>query len=93
MATTAATLSLWPSSAALVITTTAIATTALLVLTKVSLWPRREKVLPGPLKTVLPRMPRGELEELVYQPDQFPGARDVETPVGCSSFHVVENIR
>lgn len=68
------------------------ATTALLTsvalgvvfgLTKSTLWPCRERILPSPLKTSLPRLPVDELKQLVYQPDQFPGARDVETPVRC----------
>lgn len=66
---------------ALAVTGTAVATVALLVLAKVALWPRGQKVYPNPLKTVIPRTPKEKLAKLVYQPDQFPGARDVETPV------------
>lgn len=72
----------WPSSAAGFVTTTAIAITALLFLTKTSVWPSRAKVLPSPLKTVLPYSSQEELKHLVYQPDQFPGARDIQTPYG-----------
>jgi hypothetical protein len=73
----------WPDMPhpALVATTTAIATASLIVLAKATLWPPRQRVLRSPLKTVLPRASRDELQELVYLPDAFPGARDVETPV------------
>jgi hypothetical protein len=69
-----------PTGAVIILTTVVI-----LGLTSAStLWPRREKVLPNPLKTgLISRLPDDELKNLVYQPDQFPGARDVETPVDC----------
>ena len=53
--------------------------------------PRRERVLPNPLKTgLISRLPDDdELGRLVYQPDQFPGARDVETPVDCCPPHLL----
>lgn len=72
----------WPSSATLLITATAVATAALISFTNASLWPRKEKNYPSPLKTLLPRLSQEEVKALVYQPDQFPGARDVETPYG-----------
>ncbi|KAI6785707.1 uncharacterized protein J7T54_006046 [Emericellopsis cladophorae] len=64
------------------VTVTALATTTLLLVGKTTLWPRREKILPSPLKTTLPHLPAESLKALVYQPDQFPGARDVDTPYG-----------
>lgn len=70
----------WPATAALV-TVTAITTTTILVFANNVLWPRRDKTLPSPLKTTLPTLPQDKVKELVYQPDQFPGARDVQTPV------------
>lgn len=73
----------WPDipHPAVVATTAAVATASLIVVAKATLWPRRRSVLRSPLKTVLPRASREELSELVYLPDAFPGARDVETPV------------
>lgn len=65
-----------PSSA--LVATTAVATVAFLALAKLSLWPSRPRVLHNPLKT-------GASDELnVYQPDAFPGARDVDTPVSLT---------
>lgn len=75
----------WPATAALV-TATAITTTTVLALANTVLWPRREKTIPNPLKTTLPRLPQEEIEELVYQPDQLPGARDVQTPVSLQGL-------
>ncbi|KAK8930431.1 hypothetical protein H634G_07451 [Metarhizium anisopliae BRIP 53293] len=74
----------WPDipHPAVVATTAAVATASLIVVAKATLWPRRRSVLRSPLKTVLPRASREELSELVYLPDAFPGARDVETPYG-----------
>ncbi|UNI14454.1 hypothetical protein JDV02_001083 [Purpureocillium takamizusanense] len=71
----------WPSATVLV-TTTAIATASLLVLARATLWPRKQRVLRSPLRTVLPRASSEELQGLVYRPDEFPGARDVDTPYG-----------
>ncbi|CAM1505635.1 Fc.00g112720.m01.CDS01 [Cosmosporella sp. VM-42] len=62
-------------SAALV-ATTAVATVAFLAIAKATLWPARPKVLRNPLKLGVVG------KELVYQPDAFPGARDVDTPYG-----------
>ncbi|PTB65291.1 hypothetical protein BBK36DRAFT_1122226 [Trichoderma citrinoviride] len=71
---------------AVTVTTTAVATATLLLFARSALWPRWGKVLPNPLKTAaaLPgRLPAAEtVEGLVYRPDAFPGARDVETPYG-----------
>ncbi|KAL7927749.1 hypothetical protein ACQKWADRAFT_317930 [Trichoderma austrokoningii] len=67
----------WPQTAiAVTITTT------LLLLARSALRPRWGKALPSPLKTTIPRLPRDEVERLAYQPDAFPGARDVDTPYG-----------
>jgi hypothetical protein len=60
------------------VATTAIATTLLLALSGQLLWPRWPRVMASPLRTRL----RTKIDEsLVYTPDQFPGARDVQTPV------------
>lgn len=76
----------WPSpgpqtAVAVTITATAVATATLLLLARSALRPRWGKALPSPLKTTIPRLPSDEVERLVYQPDAFPGARDVDTPV------------
>jgi hypothetical protein len=74
----------WPSplpQTAIAVTATAVATTTLLLLARSALWPRWGKALPNPLKTTIPGLPKEEIEGLVYQPDAFPGARDVDTPV------------
>ncbi|KAH6606638.1 c6 and c2h2 transcription factor [Trichoderma cornu-damae] len=67
---------------AITATTTALATATLLLFARAALWPRWGKALPNPLKTTMPGRPRDEIEGLVYQPDAFPGARDVDTPYG-----------
>lgn len=41
----------------------------------------RQPVEPSPLRTVIPRLSKDELERLEYRPDELPGARDVMTPV------------
>lgn len=74
--------SAWSPSATLVITATAVITASLISLGSVALWPRKEKVLPSPLRTVIPNLPSEEVEALAYHPAQFPGASDVRTPVG-----------
>ncbi|KAL7798116.1 putative alpha/beta hydrolase family protein [Trichoderma ceciliae] len=67
---------------AIVVTTTAVATATLLLLARWALCPRWGKALPNPLKTAIAGRLTEEIEGLVYQPDAFPGARDVETPYG-----------
>lgn len=79
----------WPSqpSTSLIVTTTALATATLLVLGRSAGWPRRRKILSNPLQTYPPGSQQyGELETLIYRPDTFPGARDVETPVSEGPF-------
>lgn len=71
----------WSGSTTLIVTATAVITASLVTLGSAALWPRREKILPSPLKTLLPRLPPSEVEALAYHPNQFPGARDVQTPV------------
>ncbi|PMB69349.1 Serine hydrolase-like protein [Beauveria bassiana] len=70
------------TSTATIATTAALATASIFILAREVLWPRWAKVLRSPLKTTLPRLTEQETRHLVYQPDQFPGARDVETPYG-----------
>lgn len=71
------------SQTAVAVTTTAVATT-LLIFARSALWPRWGKALPNPLKTAIPGTPKDEIDGLVYRPDAFPGARDVDTPVSGS---------
>lgn len=68
-------------STATIATTAAVVTASVLILAREVLWPRWAGVLRSPLKTTLPRLSKEETRQLVYQPDQFPGARDVESPV------------
>ncbi|KAJ4290695.1 hypothetical protein N0V88_006443 [Collariella sp. IMI 366227] len=74
----------WPSGAntGIIVASTAIATAALLTVLRNYLWPTQPKVLRSPLRTVLPNLSHDELQKLDYKPDNFPGARDVETPYG-----------
>ncbi|KAH6853412.1 Alpha/Beta hydrolase protein [Chaetomium sp. MPI-CAGE-AT-0009] len=67
---------------ALIVAGTAIATAALLSLLRSYLWPTQPKVIRSPLRTLLPRLSQDEFDKLEYKPDNFPGARDVETPYG-----------
>lgn len=71
----------WTASPVTVAATAAIATATIFIVSRDILWPKWAKVLKSPLKTTLPRMKKEEVACLSYQPDQFPGARDVETPV------------
>ncbi|KAK4191764.1 Alpha/Beta hydrolase protein [Podospora australis] len=66
----------------LIIAGTAIATTAIVSLLNRFLYPTPPKLLRSPLKTVLPKLSEEQLSQLEYQPDIFPGARDVSTPYG-----------
>jgi hypothetical protein len=65
----------------LIVSGTAIATAAVLSLLRSYLWPTQPKVIRSPLRTLLPRLSQDEFDNLEYKPDNFPGARDVETPV------------
>jgi hypothetical protein len=65
----------------LIVAATVVATVALLSLFNRLLWPTQPKRIRSPLHTVLPTLSQDERDKLVYKPDSFPGARDVETPV------------
>lgn len=69
-----------PSSVTIA-TVAALITATVFIISREVLWPRWAAVLPNPLKTSLKRMNKEDIKDLVYKPDQFPGARDVETPV------------
>ncbi|KAJ2907047.1 hypothetical protein MKZ38_008615 [Zalerion maritima] len=66
------------------IAATAVATTiATLVVGKKYLYPRRDPVILSPLTAVrLGKIPSAVAEDLEHGPDEFPGARDVNTPYG-----------
>lgn len=68
----------------LMIASTAIATAVFFSLLSRFLWPKQPQVLRSPLRTVIPRLSPEEFAELEYKPDNFPGARDVETPVSAA---------
>lgn len=72
-----------PSTAA-VATTAALATATVFIVAREVLWPKWAKILRSPLKTSVARMTPAEIKTMVYRPDHFPGARDVETPVRTS---------
>jgi hypothetical protein len=68
-----------------VIVTTTIATTlTLFYLARAALYPKRQKTIPSPLKTVIPRLRNDEVKALLYPLDALPGGRDVPTPVSFS---------
>jgi hypothetical protein len=69
------------ASTGIIIAGTAIATTALHLFLRAYLWPTPPQIDPSPLRTTLPKLSPAELDKLEYKPDNFPGARDVETPV------------
>ncbi|CAJ0553534.1 Ff.00g120460.m01.CDS01 [Fusarium sp. VM40] len=71
------------TSIALVVTTTVFSTIVFLALARTLLYPVQPKTLRNPLKEgVYDKSNADKVKNLVYQPDQFPGARDVETPYG-----------
>ncbi|KAJ4268429.1 hypothetical protein NW762_002492 [Fusarium torreyae] len=71
------------TSTALVATTTIFSTIAFIILARALLYPARRSTINNPLKEgVYDKSNADKLKNLVYQPDQFPGARDVETPYG-----------
>ncbi|KAI0125975.1 putative alpha/beta hydrolase family protein [Xylariales sp. AK1849] len=71
-----------------VVATTVVTTVALLSLARWSLYPRRTQVIAGPMTTTIPKLSKDELAKAPYQPDHFPGGRDVVTPYG--NIHVYE---
>lgn len=82
-----------PINTGLIVAGTAIVTTALLSFVRSYLWPTPPTVSRSPLRTILPALSPDELAKLEYKPDNFPGARDVETPVGlaCAFRHVMRD--
>ncbi|KAH8841838.1 hypothetical protein MCOR27_004954 [Pyricularia oryzae] len=75
---------LWPErpSHSFVVLTTVAATFAIFITLRRYLYPRHPRIIPGPLKTVIPNLTKDEVAKLDYTPDYFPGARDVQTPYG-----------
>ncbi|KAM0196622.1 hypothetical protein ACHAPA_001507 [Fusarium lateritium] len=71
------------TSTVLVVTTTIFSTIVFLAIARTLLYPVQPKTLTNPLKEgVYDKSNADKVKNLVYQPDQFPGARDVETPYG-----------
>ncbi|KAK4097523.1 alpha/beta-hydrolase [Parathielavia hyrcaniae] len=66
----------------LVVAGTAIATAVSLSLLHRYLWPTQPKIARSPLRSLLPKLSQDDFDKLEYKPDNFPGARDVETPYG-----------
>lgn len=77
------------TSTTAIVTTTIISTITFLFLLKWALDPRRPQILKGPLTTTIPRLTKDELAQIPYQPDHFPGARDVVTPVKHSISDII----
>lgn len=75
---------IWPERPghSFVVATTVVATFAIFITLRRYLYPKHPKVIPGPLKTVIPNLSQDEIYKLDYTPNYFPGARDVETPYG-----------
>jgi hypothetical protein len=69
-----------PSSIAAV-ATAVVTTVAIVSLTRLALWPRKRAVIRGALTTSIPKLSADEIAKTAYRPDDFPGARDVDTPV------------
>ncbi|KAI1844281.1 hypothetical protein JX266_009572 [Neoarthrinium moseri] len=70
------------SQSTAVIATTIATTITLWWLARWTLYPQRKPIIAGPLTTTIPKLSREELAQVPYQPDHFPGARDVVTPYG-----------
>ncbi|KAF5662392.1 2-hydroxy-6-oxo-6-phenylhexa-2,4-dienoate hydrolase [Fusarium heterosporum] len=71
------------TSTVLVAATTVFSTIVFLAIARALLYPVQPKTLRNPLKTgVYDKSNADKVKNLVYQPDQFSGARDVETPYG-----------
>jgi pimeloyl-ACP methyl ester carboxylesterase len=72
----------------LIVAGTAIATAALLSFLRGYLWPAQPKIVRSPLRSLLPKLSKDDFDKLEYKPDNFPGARDVETPVSTHRPHL-----
>lgn len=73
-----------------VIATTVAVTVALTSLARLTLWPQKRAVIPGPLSRIH-KLSKDELAQVPYTPDAFPGARDVVTPVSLAFISVIRN--
>jgi len=67
---------------AVLIALTAFTTTCFLLIAYYTPYPIDPQIIPTPLH-IIPSLPKEEIQKLPYQPDFFPGARDVETEVSC----------
>lgn len=67
----------------MLVMTTAITTASLYAILNRIVYPRRPAVLRNPLGTAqISNLSPEESSRMLYPPDYFPGARDVETPYG-----------
>ena len=73
------------ATAIMIVATTVVTTLTALVLAWRFLYPRRPLVIQSPLAEVVSGRKPSAVEELEYHPDEFPGARDVDTPVSFRS--------
>ncbi|KUI53911.1 hypothetical protein VP1G_01420 [Cytospora mali] len=77
----------------MLVTTTAIMSVSLYTILKHLTHPARPSILPSPLRTHLPALSPEQRSALLYPPDFYPGARDVQTPYGsirCYEFGPAE---
>jgi hypothetical protein len=65
-----------------IIATSAATTLVLSGAIKNTLNPIPKQIIPSPRASVLPGLSKEEQDELPYPPNLFPGARDVDSPVG-----------
>ena len=72
--------------AATTVLATVIATFAALSFLRFAMQPSRPQIHQSPLRTLIPTLSKDELSKLDYSPDEFPGARDVITPVNLSKL-------
>jgi hypothetical protein len=59
-----------------------VATLTLIALARLTLRTAQPKGIPSPRVSQLPNLSEAEQADLPYPPDAFPGARDVDSPVG-----------
>ncbi|KAI1810257.1 Alpha/Beta hydrolase protein [Poronia punctata] len=70
------------STSGAVVATTVVTTLAVVSLARFALWPRKRPIIRGALTACIPYLSKDEITKIPYLPDEFPGARDVETPYG-----------
>jgi hypothetical protein len=66
---------------AYIIGASVITTVAVLTVSRLALQGKQQKIIPGPKKTLIPKLTEAEIDALPYPPDALPGGRDVDSPV------------